>query len=95
MSPQYRSTAAPTQMSDIRENVLYSKETWEGEGHGPMTWSTRFITRLLEMVQAELVETGDRDWLVDAVEESSVRISHIEGISRFVVVTSPQLLSSS
>ena len=86
MSTQYRSTAPHAEMSDIRENVLYSKETWEGEGHGPMTWSSRFVTRLLEMVQEELVETGDRDWLVDAVEESSVRISHIEGISRFVVV---------
>lgn len=83
-STQYRSTVGLGEMSDIRENVLYSKETWEGEGHGPMDWSSRFITRLLEMVQEELVETGDRDWLVDAVEESSVRISHIEGISRFV-----------
>ena len=82
MSTQYRSTAPHAEMSDIRENVLYSKETWEGEGHGPMSWSSRFVTRLLDMVQEELVESGDRDWLVDAVEESSVRISHIEGISR-------------
>ena len=86
-STQYRSTVGLGEMSDIRENVLYSKETWEGEGHGPMDWSSRFITRLLEMVQEELVETGDRDWLVDAVEESSVRISHIEGISRWVVTS--------
>ena len=95
MSPQYRSTAGLTEMSEIRENVLYSKETWEGEGHGPMNWTSRFITRLLEMVQQELVESGDRDWLVDAVEESSVRISHIEGISRLVVahisITRPHL----
>ena len=94
MALQYKSTALLTEMSDIRDKVLYSKETWEGEGHGPMTWSSRFITRLLEMVQEELVETGDRDWLVDAVEESSVRISHIEGISRLVVahiITRPHL----
>ena len=71
-------------MADIRDNVLYSKESWEVEFGGKMDWTTRFITRLLDMVKEELVESGDRDWMVDAVEESSVRISHIEGVSRRV-----------
>ena len=69
-------------MSDIREKVLYSKETWEGEGHGPMNWSTRFITRLLAMLGEELGQTGDRDWLVDAEEGARLGISQIEEISR-------------
>ena len=42
-------------MADIRDNVLYSKESWEVEFGGKMDWTTRFITRLLDMVKEELV----------------------------------------
>lgn len=71
-------------MADIKDNVLYSKETWEVEFGGKMNWTSRFITRVLDLVKEELMESGDRDWMVDAVEESSVRISHMEGVSRRV-----------
>ena len=36
------------------------------------------------MITKELQETGDRDWFYDCVEEASIRISHIENMSRRV-----------
>ena len=37
VSCHYQTAGSHSEMSEIRENVLYSKETWEGEGHGPMS----------------------------------------------------------
>ena len=39
---------------------------------------------MLEMITKELQETGDRDWFFDCVAEASIRISHIENMSRRV-----------
>ena len=39
---------------------------------------------MLGMVSKELQETGDRDWFFDCVAEASIRISHIENMSRRV-----------
>ena len=69
-------------MAELREKVLHSRRSWEEEGNSQTTWSTRFITRLLAMLGEELGQTGDRDWLVDAEEGTSVKISEIERISR-------------
>ena len=44
----------------------------------------RFVTRMLGMVSKELQDTGDRDWVYDCVAEASIRISHIENMSRRV-----------
>ena len=69
-------------MADVRERVLHSRRCWEEEGNSQVTWSTRFVFRLLNMVREELAQTGDRDWLVDAEEGTLVKISEIERISR-------------
>ena len=36
------------------------------------------------MLTRELTETGDRDWLVDCVAQTSIRISHLENMARRV-----------
>ena len=66
-------------MADIRGNVLHSKQKDEAE-----EFSTRFIIRMMNMARQELMESGDRDWMVDCVAQASVRLSHIEGLSRRV-----------
>lgn len=66
-------------MADRRGNVLHSKQEDEAK-----EFSNRFVFRLLDMVRQELRETGDRDWMVDCVDQASVRLSHIEGVSRRV-----------
>eukprot|EP00091_Calanus_sinicus_P009486 TRINITY_DN22180_c0_g1_i1.p1 TRINITY_DN22180_c0_g1~~TRINITY_DN22180_c0_g1_i1.p1 ORF type:complete len:140 (-),score=29.53 TRINITY_DN22180_c0_g1_i1:121-495(-) len=66
-------------MADRRGNVLHSKQEDEAQ-----EFSNRFVLRLLDMVRQELRETGDRDWMVDCVDQASVRLSHIEGVSRRV-----------
>ena len=71
-----------TRMAELREKVLYSRETWEGEGNSQINWTTRFITRILCMVREELEESGDRDWLVDTEDRTVVKISEIEMVSR-------------
>jgi len=67
-------------MSDIIDNVLHSREKWEGE----TTFTVRFVTRMLDMINQELSESGDRDWLVDCLDQASIKISHIENKSRRV-----------
>ena len=67
-------------MSDIIDNVLHSREKWEGE----TTFTVRFVTRMLDMINQELSESGDRDWLVDCLAQASIKISHIENKSRRV-----------
>ena len=69
-------------MADVRERVLHSRRCWEEEGNSQVSWTTRFVSRLFTMVREELGQTGDRDWLVDAEEGTSVQISEIERISR-------------
>ena len=76
--------SAETVMAEVRERGLYSRRCWEEEGNSELTWSTRFISRLLTMVREELSQTGDRDWLVDAEQGTSVKISEIEKMSRSV-----------
>ena len=49
-----------------------------------VTSDARFVTRMLEMITRELQETGDRDWVFDCLAEASIRISHIENMSRRV-----------
>ena len=71
-------------MSDVRGNLLYSRETWEGEGNDQQDWTVRFIFRLLNMLEEELGQTGDRDWLVDAEEGKTIKISEISRVSRRV-----------
>ena len=66
-------------MAERRGNILHSKQEDEEQ-----VFSNRFCYRMLEMIRVELMESGDRDWMVDCVSESSVRISHIEGLSRRV-----------
>ena len=63
----------------MQGNVLHSKHKDEAQ-----EFSNRFVLRLLDMVRQELRETGDRDWMVDCVDQASVRLSHIEGVSRRV-----------
>ena len=69
-------------MAEVRENVLHSRRSWEEEGNSQTTWNTKFITRLFAMLGEELGQTGDRDWLVDAEEGTTVKISQIEKMSR-------------
>ena len=71
-------------MAEVRERVLHSRRCWEEEGNSQASWNTRFISRLLSMVREEMELTGDRDWLVDAEEETraTVKISQIEELSR-------------
>ena len=66
----------------MRERVLHSRRSWEEEGNSQDSWTTRFITRLLNMVGEEVGQTGDRDWLVDAEEGTRLKISQIEKMSR-------------
>ena len=66
-------------MADWKKNVLHSKQTDEAQ-----EFSTRFIPRMLDMAKQELMDSGDRDWMVDCVGQASVRLSHIEGVSRRV-----------
>merc|ERR1719369_496534 len=66
-------------MAEIRENILHSKQEDEEK-----VFTTRFCLRMLDMVREELKESGDRDWMVDCVAQSSVRLSHIDGLSRRV-----------
>ena len=67
-------------MSDLRDKILHSREAWvEGSN-----CNERFVMRLLKMVRSELTETGDRDWFFDCLEQSSIRISHIEPMARRV-----------
>ena len=66
----------------MRERVLHSRRSWEEEGNSQDSWTTRFITRLLNMVGEEVGQTGDRDWLVDAEEGARLKISQIEKMSR-------------
>ena len=68
-------------MADIRDGTLYSREEWAGTGE---EWRERFVTRMLGLVTRELTETGDRDWLVDCVAQTSIRISHLENMARRV-----------
>ena len=68
-------------MADIRDGTLYSRE--EGTG-AEEVWRERFVTRMLGLVTRELTETGDRDWLVDCVAQTSIRISHLENMARRV-----------
>ena len=69
-------------MAEVRERVLHSRRSWEEEGNSQDSWTTRFITRLLNMVGEEVGQTGDRDWLVDAEEGTRLKISQIEKMSR-------------
>ena len=66
----------------MKERVLHSRRSWEEEGNSQDSWTTRFITRLLNMVGEEVGQTGDRDWLVDAEEGTRLKISQIEKMSR-------------
>ena len=66
----------------MRERILHSRRSWEEEGNSQDSWTTRFITRLLNMVGEEVGQTGDRDWLVDAEEGTRLKISQIEKMSR-------------
>jgi len=66
-------------MADRRDNVLHCKQEDEEQD-----FSNRFVLRMLDLVRHELRESGDRDWMVDCVAQSSVRLSHIEGLSRRV-----------
>ena len=66
-------------MADIRDKVLYSRESLEQE-----QYKERFVSRMLEMLRQELMETGDRDWMVDCQEQTSIKISHILNMSRRV-----------
>ena len=70
-------------MSDVRGNVLYSRETWEGEANSQEAWTVRFVLRLLDMVEEELGESGDRDWLVDGEERTRIKISEISRMSKY------------
>ena len=72
----------PGRMAEVRERVLHSRRSWEEEGNSQDSWTTRFITRLLNMVGEEVGQTGDRDWLVDAEEGTRLKISQIEKMSR-------------
>jgi len=65
-------------MSKIENKILY------GPPQAPVQYQGYFVYRLLELIRTELRETGDRDWLVDASAESSVRLSHIEVVTRAV-----------
>ena len=67
-------------MADIRDQVLHSRELEEEQ----VEYKVRFVTRMLDMLREELLETGDRDWLVDCEEETSIKISHILNMSRRV-----------
>ena len=69
-------------MAEVKERVLHSRRSWEEEGNSQDSWTTRFITRLLNMVGEEVGQTGDRDWLVDAEEGTRVKISQIEKMAR-------------
>ena len=69
-------------MAEVRERILHSRRSWEEEGNSQDSWTTRFITRLLNMVGEEVGQTGDRDWLVDAEEGTRLKISQIEKMSR-------------
>jgi len=69
-------------MAEIREKILYSKDVYDGASEEEM--GQRFITRMLGMANKELKEHGDRDWLFDCLEKSSIRISEMEGKSRRV-----------
>ena len=69
-------------MAEVKERVLHSRRSWEEEGNSQDSWTTRFITRLLNMVGEEVGQTGDRDWLVDAEEGTRLKISQIEKMSR-------------
>ena len=72
----------PGRMAEVRERILHSRRSWEEEGNSQDSWTTRFITRLLNMVGEEVGQTGDRDWLVDAEEGTRLKISQIEKMSR-------------
>jgi len=66
-------------MSEVQEGVVRGRDKFVAH---PV--EERFVLRLLSLVQEELTNTGDRDWLVDTVAQASVRISHIEGVARRV-----------
>jgi len=63
-------------MSRIEDRILYSKEPYTLDPGDDL-----YIYRLLDMVQEELRDTGDRDWIIDAAEEKSIRLSHLKGRS--------------
>jgi len=69
-------------MADVRDKILYSKESYDGASEDEM--GQRFVTRMFGMINKELREHGDRDWLFDCLEQASIRISHLEDKSRRV-----------
>jgi len=69
-------------MAEIRDKVLYSKDVYDGGSKDEL--NQRFVTRMFGMVDKELKEHGDRDWLFDCIEKTSIRISEIEDKSRRV-----------
>ena len=44
----------------------------------------RFVTHLMSLISAELAEAGDRDWLLDTVEDARIRLSEVEARARRV-----------
>ena len=44
----------------------------------------RFVSHLMSLISAELAEAGDRDWLVDSVEDTRIRLSEVEARARRV-----------
>ena len=44
----------------------------------------RFVTHLMTLISAELAEVGDRDWLLDSVEDKRIRLSEVEARARRV-----------
>ena len=60
-------------MADIRDNVLYSKVQEEPS----VNQGDRFVVRIVEMLEQELSDNGDRDWLGDCEEKTSIKISEI------------------
>lgn len=63
-------------MSKIEDKVLHGPPmpTAQYQGH--------FVYRILDLIRAEIADTGDRDWIVDTSGGTSVKLSQIEGVSR-------------
>ena len=72
-------------MAKIVNNILYSKEGLETlYTNDELVIKERFIHRVIKMINTELEESGDRDWLVDCLDKTSIRISQIENMAKRV-----------
>ena len=72
-------------MAKIVNNILYSKEGLETlYTNDELVIKEMFIHRVIKMINTELEESGDRDWLVDCLDKTSIRISQIENMAKRV-----------